>query len=94
MARPPRPVDPPAQKPEELDAAFVKRGITPEWETLFKEVPPLEARDYLNDRLEARRKRRDLIGKMTSEMLSKVSAAAGVGALWAFVEYLRRWTGK
>jgi hypothetical protein len=94
MARPPRPVDPPAQKPEELDAAFQKRGITSEWERLFHEVPPLEARDYLNDRLEARRKRRDLIGKMTSEMLSKVSAAAGVGALWAFVEYLRRWTGK
>ena len=94
MARPPRPVDPPPHKPEELDAAFHKRGITPEWERLFHEVPPLEARDYLNDKLEQRRKRRELIAKMTSETLTKLSAAAGVGALWAFVEYLKRWIGK
>jgi hypothetical protein len=94
VARPPRPVDPQLHKPEELDAAFVKRGITPEWETLFKEVPPKEARDYLNDKLERRRKRRELIAKMTSETLTKLSAAAGVGALWAFVEYLKRWIGK
>lgn len=77
-----------------MDAAFVKRGITPEWERLFHEVPPLEARDYLNDKLGQRRKRRELIGKMTSEMLTKLSAAAGVGALWAFVEYIKRWIGK
>jgi hypothetical protein len=94
VARPPRPVDPPSQKPEELDAAFVKRGITPEWETLFKEVPPKEAREYLKDKLDQLERRQDRVSKLTTHVLGAVLGSASLGALWALVDYLKRWIGK
>jgi hypothetical protein len=94
MARLPRPVDPPPQKPEELDAAFVKRGITPEWETLFKEVPPKEARDYLKAKLARLERRQDRVSKLTTHLLGVVLGSASMGALLALVDYLKKWIGK
>ena len=93
MARPPRPADPP-HKPEELDAAFVKHGITPEWETLFKEVPPKEARDYLKDKLARLERRQDRVSKLTTHVLGVVLGSASIGALLALVDYLKKWIGK
>ena len=94
MARLPRPAEPSPQKPEELDEAFVKRGITCEWETLFKEVPAKEAREYLKNKLDQLERRQDRVSKLTTHVLGAVLGSASLGALWALVENLKRWIEK
>jgi hypothetical protein len=91
MARPPRPDGQDNPRPEELDAAFERRGITSEWETLFKEVPPKEARELLKRQLarhaEIQKVQRDLLSKLAAWL----TAGASFGAAIGFIEYFKRW---
>lgn len=69
-------------------------GIPDKWREVLRELPPEETRDLIQDQLAARRSRRELVAKVTSDVMSKVGLAMAGGALWAFVDQFRKWIGK
>ena len=68
-------------------------GVPEKWREVLRELPPEEVRDYLQERIRAKKTRRELMAKITSDVMSKVGLAVAGGMLWAFLDQIKRWIG-